>query len=182
MSGMVNRNPREGMQGILDAMAATNPLTAGTVPARTNALGDTVSPTVTGAAAGVLPLRTTVEQDDPTLKVLRDNGVGVTNIASAVNVPSGSVKLTEAEQEDFKKARGDLIKRYVASETRSPDFAAARTVTARNKYLSDAVQRANRDARETMINKWAADRDTWRSRIEKKAVPEPYYLGGTEGG
>jgi len=181
MSGMVNRNPREGMQGILDAMAATNPVTAGTVPARTNALGDTVSPTVTGAAAGVLPLRTTVEQDDPTLKVLRDNGVGVTNIASAVNVPSGSVKLTEAEQEDFKKVRGDLIKRYVASETRSPDFVAARSVTARNKYLSDAVQRANRDARETMINKWAADRDTWRSRIEKKAVPEPYYLGGTEG-
>ena len=182
VSGMVNRNPREGMQGILDAMAATNPVTAGSVPARTNALGDTVSPTVTGAAAGVLPLRTTVEQDDPTLKVLRDNGVGVTNIASAVNVPSGSVKLTEAEQEDFKKARGELIKRYVASETHSPDFAAARTVTARNKYLSDAVQRANRDARETMINKWAADRDTWRSRIEKKAVPEPYYLGGTEGG
>jgi hypothetical protein len=182
ISGMVNRNPREGLQGILDAMAATNPLTAGSVPERTNALGDTVSPTVTGAAAGLLPIRAEVEQDDPTLKILRDNGVGVSTIASAINVPSGSVQLTEAEQEEFKKARGDLIKRYVASETRGADFTAARTLTARNKYLSDAVQRANRDAREAMITKWAADRNAWRARIEKKAVPEPYYLGGSDGG
>jgi murein DD-endopeptidase MepM/ murein hydrolase activator NlpD len=182
MSGMVNRNPREGLQGILDAMAATNPLTAGSVPERTNALGDTVSPTMTGAAAGFLPIRAEVEQDDPTLKILRDNGVGVSTIARAINVPSGSVQLTEAEQEEFKKARGDLIKRYVASETRGPDFAAARTLTARNKYLSDAVQRANQDAREAMITKWAADRSAWRARIEKKAVPEPYYLGGSDGG
>jgi hypothetical protein len=181
IGGMVNRNPREGLQGVIDAMAATNPLTAGTVPERTNALGDAVSPTVTGLAAGVLPVRAEVEQDDPTLRVLRDNGVGVSTIAKAINVPSGSVSLTEAEQEDFKKTRGDLIKRYVASETRGADFAKG-SLTARNKYLSDAVQRANRDAREAMITKWAADRGAWRARIEKKAVPEPYYLGGTEAG
>jgi len=178
ISGMVQRDPREGTQGILDAMAATNPLTAGTVPERTNALGDPVQPSATGVAAAVAPVRTSVEDDDPILKVLRENGVGIQSIPDKVNVPSGHVEISDQEQAQFKKARGDLIKRYVASEVRGADFQKGSAV-ARSKYLSDAVSRANRDAKEQMITQWAADRAAWRSRIQPKAVPEPYYVSGT---
>jgi hypothetical protein len=174
LTNMVNRDPRVGTQGVIDALAATYPMTAGTVPEKTNALGDPVFPTATGPAAALA--RYTVERDDRTLKVLRENDVGISPITKAVNVPAGSVKLTEAEQADFKKARGDLIKRYVESEVAGGDFQKG-SPTARKVYLEDAVRRANANAREQMLDRWSADRAAWQDRIEPKAVPEPYYVG-----
>lgn len=179
VTGSTTRDPRQGIQGILDAMAATNPVTAGEAPERTNALGDAQRPGATGLGAAAAPLRYSVETDDPTLKVLRDNGVGISNIAKQINVPKGHVDLSDEEQAQFKQARGELIKRYVGSEMRSADFAKGSSV-ARNKYLSDAVQRANADARDQMLTQWVKDREGWRARIQPKAVSEPYYLGGEE--
>jgi len=175
IGGMVNRNPREGMQGIIDAMAATNPLTAGTVPERTNALGQAVSPTVTGVAAAISPVRAEVEQDDPTLKVLRANDVSVPAAPKALNVIGGSVDLTEAEQDQLKRSRGEAIARGVSAVTASAAFQRA-DAGLRNEMLKRELSFQTQRANEQFLSQLG--REQIVSRRKARAAPEPYYLGG----
>jgi hypothetical protein len=172
LTNMVNRDPRVGTQGIIDALAATYPMTAGTVPEKTNALGDPVFPTATGPAAALA--RYTVEQDDPTLRTLRENDLGVPAVPKALNVRGGSIQLTEDEQAQLKKLRGTAIKEQVAGVTADRRWTQY-DATGRQELLRRNINAALKQVSDRFIN--AIPDDQFKGRRQPKSVPEPYYIG-----
>ena len=177
--GVASRNPREGFHGLLDAMAANYPGTSSTVPEATTALGEPRTQGISGAASFTLPFRADISRDEPTLSVLRANDIQIPAAPKSLNVVGGSIELSEEEQDQVKRARGEAIKLGVAAVAKSAAYQRA-DVGLRNEMLKRELtfdtQRANGEFLKQLT------REQILARRQAKAVPEPYYLAGADNG
>ena len=174
--GVAARNPREGFQGFVDAMAADYPGVSGTVPEATTALGEPRSMGVSGIGAFVAPVRSSLEADNATLRMLRENDVSLPPAPKAINLGRGqSIELSEAEQDQVKRARGAAIQQAVKDVQQSRAWQGA-DLTTRNALLKQAVNYGTQTANiDFYKNLSSTDLQT---RAKARAVPEPYYIGG----
>jgi murein DD-endopeptidase MepM/ murein hydrolase activator NlpD len=179
--GVASRNPREGLQALVDAMEANYPGVSGNVPEATTALGDARTPGQTGIGAFIAPVRYDIERDEPTLRALRENDVSVPPAPKVISVGNGwAIDLSEAEQDQLKRARGAAIRDEVAYVLASPRYKQAvrdNDVAYRNQLLAQAVsnaaQNSNIDFQRGMT------KEELQARAKRKAAPEPYILGSS---
>jgi hypothetical protein len=160
--GVATRNPHDGAIGLVEALEANYPGLSGNVPEATTSLGDPRTQGATGLGRAI-PLRYDIERDEPTLKALRDNGVGIPQQTKAISLSGGSIPLTEAEQDQLKRARGAAIRDIVPRVGNNP------------AALQRAVELATAAATRQFISQMGAAEV--RKRWEPKQAPEPYYLG-----
>lgn len=178
--GVASRNPHDGFMGLVDAMEANYPGLSGNVPEATSPLGDPKTQGISGAATFALPIRADISRDEPTLAALRSADVQIPAAPKAISVGNGwSIQLSEAEQDQLKRARGVLIREEVANVLSSPKYQAAvrdHDVSTMNLYLrqavSNAAQNSNVDFQRSMT------KEQLQARAERKAAPEPYILAG----
>ena len=178
--GVASRNPHDGFMGLVDAMEANYPGLSGNVPEATSPLGDPRTQGISGAATFALPVRADISRDEPTLAALRAADVAIPAAPKAISVGNGwSIQLTEAEQDQIKRARGVLIRDEVANVLASPKYQAAvraNDTSTMNEYLrkaiSNAAQNSNVDFQRSMT------KEQLQARAERKAAPEPYILAG----
>ena len=174
VTGVATRNPREGFLGLWQAMEANYPGASGQVPASQTPLGDERTQAATGIGRA-LPLRYDIERDEPTLKVLREHGVGIPPLQKAVSAGTGlSIKLTEDEQAQLQQQQGALIRQYV-TDAQADKRWAKYTDNDKAAVLKNSVAAAQRSARAQFLDK-LGDAEVLKRR-EAKPGPEPYYLG-----
>ena len=171
--GVATRNPREGWRGLIDAMEANYPGASGNVPPARTPLGDERYQGATGLGR-LIPYRYDVERDEPTLKTLRSNGIGVPQTPRQLNVVGGHIDLTEDERAQLQVARGQAIRQVVARVESLPQYQRA-DAGLRAQMLQENVQFATKNANDQFLASIRADIP---NRKKAKEVPEPYYLGG----
>jgi hypothetical protein len=164
-AGVAGRNPREGFRGLLDALLANYPGTSGTVPPARTPLGDERTQGATGLGR-LAPFRYDIQRDEPTLKILRDTGVGVPKPPKAIGLRGGSIELTEDEQARLQQMRGQAIRDMVPRVSQNP------------AAVQKAVDLATASATRAFLAQMGAD--DVRKRWTAKQAPEPYYLGTAE--
>jgi murein DD-endopeptidase MepM/ murein hydrolase activator NlpD len=174
VTGVASRNPREGFIGLLDALEANYPGLSAGVPEATTPIGEPRTQGATGAGRYV-PFRYDIERDEPTLKTLRENDVGLPNAPKQLNVVNGHIDLSEAEQDQLKRARGEAIRDVVARVSSTPQFQRA-DGGLRNQMLKENLNFATRRANDQFLKDLG--NDAIRARRQARAAPEPYYLGG----
>lgn len=103
-------NAQRDPHGALEALLATSPLTSGMVREKLTPMGDPQRPTQTGIGAFVAPVRYGVEQDEPTLRAMREARVSVPPPADAVL----GIPLTKDEQRRVQTRAGELLRERVA--------------------------------------------------------------------
>jgi hypothetical protein len=160
-AGVAGRNPREGFRGLLDAMLANYPGTSGTVPPARTPLGNERTQGATGAGR-LVPLRYDIQRDEPTLKILRETGIGVPKPPKAIGLRGGSIELTEDERAQLQQMRGQAIRDMVPRVTQNP------------AAVQKAVDLATTSATRAFLAQMGAD--DVRKRWTAKQAPEPYYL------
>ena len=189
--GVASRNPREGWNMLLDALEADYPGLSGNVPEATTALGEPRTPGQTGIAAFASPLRYDVERDNPTLQALREAGVRVPDAPKTISVGRGyGIELTEAEQDQVKRARGAQITLSVERAMQNPRMVelqrAVRTapqgspeqqqaLARYNAALQAAVSGAAQAANNQFIRQLG--REQMAARMKPTREVEPFYLG-----
>jgi hypothetical protein len=174
--GTASRNPREGLLGLVDALEANYPGLSANVPEATTAIGEPRTQGISGVAAFALPIRADIERDEPTLKLLRENDVSIPPEPKQVNIGRGqSIDLTEAEQDQVKRARGAAIKQAVDQVQQTRAWQGADLAT-RNALLSQAVNFGTQTANVDFYR--ALSPADVQSRAKARTVAEPYYIGG----
>jgi hypothetical protein len=173
IAGVASRNPHNGFVGLAEALESNYPGLAGNVPEATTPLGEPRTQAATGIGR-VLPLRYDIERDTPLLESLRVAGVGIPPQQKSLNFAGGHIDLSEDEQDQLKRARGEMIKQYVGAWTDNPQFQ-AQPREARN----EALRALMRDAVQISDNQFLAQipKDTMTQRWKAKQIPDPYYLG-----
>lgn len=143
----IGYGPRD-IQGPKEAFLAASPLTVGQVPPAQDRLGRDREPERTGWGAMLSPFRYGIERDSPTLRALRDNGVGL----PAPPKDRGGIELSREEQREFQRIAGQYIERNVKSVLSHPKAKfAQRTPGERRAFLLDAVDDAREEAEREMI-------------------------------
>jgi flagellum-specific peptidoglycan hydrolase FlgJ len=176
---VASRNPHDGWQGLVDALAANYPGVSSLVPEATNALGEPRTQGISGAAAFALPIRADISRDEPTLKILRDNSIAIPNEPKALNVIGGSIELSEAEQDQLKRARGAAIIQGVQAVSGTAAYQRA-DVGLRNEMLKRELNFDSQRVNDAFLKQLG--REQILARRKAKAVPEPYYLAGVDNG
>lgn len=172
--GVASRNPREGFQGLVDAMEANYPGASGNVPEATTPLGEPRTQGISGIAAFALPVRADISRDEPTLAALRAAGVSIPAEAKAVNVGNGwSIDLTEQEQDQVKRARGQYIRDQVARVQDLPMYKNG-DVSVRNQVLSQAVSNASQTADVLFVR--SLPQSQLQARAVRRTVATPYTI------
>lgn len=174
--GMAPRDPH----GAVEALQATFLPTAEQVQPRTTSLGEPMPQGQSGAAAFVSPLRYEFEQDEPTLRLLRENGVGVPPVPKSLDVPKGRIDLTQQERDALKRARGEAIAAAIGPEVESPRFGLL-VPEARVKRLTELRDRATQRANVQFLRQ-LSDEEFARRREEGrlKAQRTPFQVGPFE--
>jgi hypothetical protein len=175
--GVAARNPREGFQGLVDALISNYPGTSGLVPEATTALGDERSMGVSGIGAVVSPVRSSLEVDEPTLRVLRENDVSIAPASKSISIGRGQeIELTEPEQDRLKRARGAAIKRNVAAAQQTQGWKSATSPEARNAILRHAMQAAQESSKLEFFRTLSTAEVEQRRKAAREL--EPTYIGG----
>jgi hypothetical protein len=173
MMGVASRNPHDGAVGLVEALEANYPGLSGNVPEATTPLGDARVQGATGIGR-YIPARYDIERDEPTLKALRESGVGIPAQPKSINAVGGHIALTEAEQDQFKRMRGELIRQAVAPYAGNPAFEKLSTGE-KNKFMRIAMTQAVTNAKNKFLATMGKDEIT--RRWQAKEEPDPYYLG-----
>jgi hypothetical protein len=142
-------------------MLANYPGTSGTVPPARTPLGNERTQGATGAGR-LVPLRYDIQRDEPTLKILRETGIGVPKPPKAIGLRGGSIELTEDERAQLQQMRGQAIRDMVPRVTQNP------------AAVQKAVDLATTSATRAFLAQMGAD--DVRKRWTAKQAPEPYYL------
>jgi hypothetical protein len=172
--GVASRNPRQGFQGLVDAMEAAYPGLSSNVPEATTPLGEPRTQGISGIASFALPVRADISRDEPTLAALRAADVRIPAAAKAVNVGNGwSIDLTEAEQDQVKRARGQYIREQVARAQDLPMYKNG-DVSVRNQVLSQAVSNGAQTADVLFVR--SLPQGDLQARAVRRSVPTPYTI------
>lgn len=179
VQGVATRNPHEGLIGLVEALEANYPGLSGNVPPSLTPMGEERTQGATGVGR-LVPFRYDIERDEPTLRTLREAGVGIPTETKTVNVGRGwSVDLTEDERAQLQRARGAAIRDEVQALERSRVWSRIPAGEAgrgdRNRLLAQAVSNAAQNTNYDWI-KTLPDAELQR-RAKQREVPDPYILG-----
>jgi len=171
--GVATRNPREGVRGLIDAMAANYPGVSGTVPPSLTPIGEERTQ-IAGLQRYMVPGRYDLERDEPTLQTLRQYGAAIPKVDRSISINNGSYPLNEDERSQLTQAQGQLIRQMVADAQRDPRWARY-TDADKAAAIKNVVSAAARGARLQFI----ADQGDaeYTRRWTPRPAAEPYYLG-----
>lgn len=171
LTRVLGDNPRDP-HGILEALEATYPGVNGRVRAKLDSLGRPVQQTQTGIGALLSPAAYSVQPDDPVLKVLRDNDVG---IGAAPSSYSGLAFTDDEREKIFPAQAGYYVKQLVQEVAADPEFQSPSTTDSeRQAMLQYAVSQARQQAAADIFSQLSDDEIDRRYKTQQaKEAPFP---------
>jgi len=161
-------SPRDP-HGILDAMEAAYPGLSGNVRPRLDTWGQPVQQTQSGLGAFASPLSYGMEGNDPYLRVLHENGVGI----DAAPKDWQTMDLTDQEQRQFPALAAPVIRQAIDRVTSRPDWNQL-TPSQRQTALRAAVSAGHAAAGATILrNLTPAERQARHAQNVARTAPVP---------
>jgi hypothetical protein len=145
----------------LEAFLAQIPVLSRSLPAKQTPLGDPKVNEPTGPMALITGSRFGVEQDEPTLRVLRDAGVSIPPPRKDFK----GVDFTEAEQKQFQAIAGRYMRERLAYLDEDEEFK-AEPARDRRKLVAELRDKAREDAAYEVLD--TLDDDELARRREKR--------------